>query len=105
MSYALARSAFHMNKRSAPRRLVEIAARLCDASARFDVDVTDLSALGFRAESSFILRPGSRVWLMLPDFPGMEAVVAWRDRYQYGCAFTRPLHQTSVDHLAARDRT
>ena len=105
MTYLLARSAvrngFNMEKRRARRWPVEVGAWLSDQAARFDVDVTDLSLSGFRAESSVALRLGAPVWLTLPGLAALEASVAWRDRYRYGCAFTLPLSAALIDRIVA----
>ena len=68
---------------------------------RFEIDVTDLSEAGFRAATSFTLWPGTVVWLTLPGMTPLEAVVAWRDKLSYGCAFARPLHPAVFDHIVA----
>ena len=69
--------------RSALRRAVKMRAHLRDrGQTRFEIDVVDLSESGFRAETSFTLWPGTVVWLTLPGLAPLEAVVAWRDRFQ-----------------------
>ncbi|WP_394648446.1 pilus assembly protein PilZ [uncultured Sphingomonas sp.] len=68
---------------------------------RFEIDVVDLSSEGFRAETSFTLWPGTIVWLTLPGLAPLEAVIAWRDRFKYGCAFSKPLHPAVFEHIAA----
>ena len=70
-------------------------------TTKFLIDVVDLSVTGFRAETSFTLWPGTTVWLKMPDLEGLEAVVAWRDKFRYGCAFTKPLHAAVFDHIVA----
>ena len=84
------------------RKAVTMRAHLRDrGQTRFEIDVTDLSLMGFRAETSFTLWPGTIVWLTLPGLAGLEAVVAWRDKTQYGCAFAKPLHPAVFDHIIA----
>ena len=39
--------------------------------------------------------------LTLPGLAALEAVVAWRDRYKYGCAFAKPLHPAVFEHIVA----
>ena len=68
---------------------------------RFEIDVVDLSPEGFRAETSFTLWPGTIVWLTLPGLAPLEAVIAWRDRFKYGCAFSKPLHPAVFEHIVA----
>ena len=88
------------------RKAVKMRARLRDrGQTKFEVDVLDLSATGFRAETSFTLWPGTIVWLTLPGLGSLEAVVAWRDKLLYGCSFAKPLHPAVFDHvLAATNR-
>ena len=86
--------------RQALRKPVKMRAHLRDRGAtRFEIDVVDLSRTGFRAETSFTLWPGTTVWLTLPGLAGLEAVVAWRDKAAYGCAFAKPLHAAVFDHI------
>lgn len=88
--------------RHALRRSVKMRAHLRDrGQTKFEIEVTDLSQSGFRAETSFTLWPGTVVWLTLPGMAALEAVVAWRDKYKYGCAFAKPLHSAVFDHIVA----
>ncbi|MFS0772912.1 PilZ domain-containing protein [Sphingomonas sp. 1P08PE] len=90
------------DRRDTARRPVRMHAHLRDrGQTRFDLDVTDLSSTGFKAATSFTLYPGTIVWLTLPGLAPIEAVVAWRDRYHYGCAFARPLHPAVHEHMLA----
>ena len=66
-----------------------------------EIDVVDLSPEGFRAETSFTLWPGTIVWLTLPGLAPLEAVIAWRDRFKYGCAFSKPLRPAVFEHIVA----
>lgn len=66
---------------------------------RFDIKVRDLSITGFRFETSFNLHAGTRIWLIIPGFQGLEAVIAWREAFIYGCSFAVPLHPAVRDHL------
>lgn len=84
------------------RKAVKMRAHLRDrGTTRFEIDVVDLSTTGFRAQTSFTLWPGQTVWLTLPGLAGLEAMVAWRDKYRYGCAFAKPLHPAVFDHIVA----
>ncbi|WP_174279116.1 pilus assembly protein PilZ [Sphingomonas bacterium] len=86
--------------RRALRRAVKMRAHLRDrGQTRFEIDVVDLSRAGFRAETSFTLWPGTTVWLTLPGLAALEAMVAWRDKFRYGCAFGKPLHPAVFDHI------
>ena len=88
--------------RRALRKSVMMRAHLRDrGQTRFEIEVTDLSLSGFRAETGFTLWPGTVVWLTLPGLAGLEAVVAWRDKFKYGCAFAKPLHPAVFDHIVA----
>ncbi len=88
--------------RRALRKSVRMRAHLRDrGQTRFEIEVTDLSMSGFRAETSFTLWPGTVVWLTLPGLAALEAVVAWRDKFKYGCAFAKPLHPAVFDHIVA----
>ncbi|WP_298092471.1 pilus assembly protein PilZ [uncultured Sphingomonas sp.] len=86
--------------RQSLRRKVKMRAHLRDkGQTRFEIDVVDLSQQGFRAETSFTLWPGTVVWLTLPGLAPLEAVVAWRDKFKYGCAFAKPLHPAVFEHI------
>jgi hypothetical protein len=66
---------------------------------KFEIKVIDLSVTGFRCETSFTLNQGTRVWLSIPGLAGLEAKVAWRDGFRYGCAFIGQLHPAVLDHI------
>ncbi|UVO55027.1 PilZ domain-containing protein [Sphingomonas sp. SUN039] len=67
-----------------------------------DVDVHDLSLTGFRTDCIFKVAVGARVYLTLPSFSAMEAIVAWRDNSGFGCKFVQPLHSAVFDMIARR---
>lgn len=91
--------------RSTLRRSVKMRAHLRDrGQTRFEIEVIDLSQSGFRAQTSFTLWPGTVVWLTLPGMAPLEAVVAWRDKANYGCAFAKPLHGAVFDHIVGLGR-
>ena len=91
--------------RRALRRSVKMRAHLRDrGQTRFEIEVVDLSQAGFRAHTSFTLWPGTVVWLTLPGMAPLEAVVAWRDKATYGCAFARPLHSAVFEHIVGLGR-
>ncbi|RIA44454.1 PilZ domain-containing protein [Hephaestia caeni] len=90
------------DNRRALRKPVRLKAQLRDrGTAKFDIDVIDLSTTGFRAETSFTLWEGHIVWLTLPGLASLEATVAWRDGLLYGCAFARPLHPAVFNHIVS----
>jgi hypothetical protein len=105
MTHAVPVPSANEDNRIALRKPVRLRAYLRDrGTSRFEIDVVDLSRTGFRAETSFTLWPGTTVWLTLPGFGAQEAVVAWRDKVHYGCAFLRPLHPAVFDHVVALSR-
>jgi hypothetical protein len=67
---------------------------------KFDVWISDLSAAGFRCESSSWLKPDTIVWLTIPGFAPIESVVVWRNGHISGCRFTTPLHVAVLEHVA-----
>jgi hypothetical protein len=71
-------------------------------TTKFQVKVIDLSVTGFRCETSFTLYPGTRVWLTIPGFGGLEAAVAWRNKYLYGFAFDQALHPAVFQHIQSK---
>jgi PilZ domain len=89
--------------RRADRLGVTINASLREhGTTKFEVKVIDLSITGFRCETSFTLNPGTRVWLTIPGFGGLEARVAWRDKFLYGFAFEQTLHPAVLNHISSR---
>lgn len=84
---------------------VRMKARLREPqSTRFDVDVIDLSVTGCRLETSAVLKPGSRIFITVPGIAPLEATVAWKEHFRYGCAFSQPLHNAVLDHIAKKHR-
>lgn len=91
------------NGRAAERKAVVIPAHLREfGGSRMDVDIHDMSLTGFRTDCVFNVPVGARVYLTLPSFSAMEAVVAWRDKRGFGCKFTQPLHPAVFDMIARR---
>ncbi len=91
----------NLEGRRADRLDVVIKAGLREhGTTKFEVKVIDLSVTGFRCETSFTLHPGTRVWLTIPGFGGLEAVVAWREKYLYGFSFINPLHPAVFQHIS-----
>ncbi len=87
----------------AERKAVGIAAHLREfGGTRMDIEVHDLSRTGFRTACIFNVPVGARVYLTLPSFSAMEAVVAWRDKTGFGCKFLQPLHPAVFDMIAKR---
>jgi hypothetical protein len=94
------------DNRRAMRLDVRLAAGLREpgSSQRFDVNVIDLSIVGFRCETSFNLKPGSAAFVTIPGLGSLECTVAWRRGFVYGCGFDRPLHNAVFDHIVAQYR-
>ena len=89
--------------RAAERRRINLRALVREAgSSRIDIDLVDLSATGFRFQSYYGFAVGSRVFLTIPSFGPLEAVVAWRGGNEFGCRFLAPLHAAVFDTIAAR---
>ncbi len=92
--------------RGAERRPVGIRAQLRESgSTRLDVLVLDLSISGFRVESIYGIAVGARVFLTIPTFAPLEALVVWRRQTGYGCWFVHPLHPAVFDTICARHPT
>jgi hypothetical protein len=101
LSSNLRSSARNRDARRAMRLDVAFDAGLREpGSSKFQIRVTDLSVTGFRCETSFTLRMGSPVWLTIPGLSAIEAVVAWKEHFLYGCSFKNPLHIAVFDHIA-----
>jgi hypothetical protein len=89
--------------RAAERRPVGIAGHIREVGgSRLDVEVHDLSRTGFRVACIYNVPAGARIFLTIPTFAAMEAVVAWRDRNGFGCRFEHPLHPAVFDMIVAR---
>ena len=99
-------AALRRDNRMALRLDVRLSAGLREpgSTQRFEVDVVDLSVVGFRCETGFTLHPGNCVYLTIPSLGPLEATVMRRDGVLYGCAFDRPLHTAVFDHIAAKYR-
>ncbi len=98
--------ALQRDQRRATRLDVRLHAGLREAhsSQKFEIDVIDLSITGFRCETSFTLNPGQRVYVTIPTLGPLEATVMRRNKFDYGCAFERPLHAAVFDHIVQRHR-
>ena len=74
------------------------------SSQKFEVEVIDLSMTGFRFETSFTIRPGSKVFVTIPGMSTLDATVAWARGYIYGAQFDQPLYAGVFDMIAARHK-
>lgn len=91
--------------RRAERLGVQMKAALrASGSAKFNVDVIDMSVVGFRFDTVSHLNIGDRVWLTVPGMAGLESAVVWRNRHHYGCEFVSPLHVAVLDHIVRQFR-
>jgi PilZ domain len=92
-----------VNNRRDLRSPVEIIAELfVSESVRFKVAVHDLSSSGFRIETANHIPLGRLVYLTIPGLQSLQAQVAWNDRENYGCTFSKPLHSATCTHLSMR---
>lgn len=86
--------------RRAERLDVQMKAALrASGAAKFDIDVLDISVVGFRFDAVSKLNTGNRVWLTIPGMGGLESIIVWRDNFHYGSAFVTPLHAAVFDHI------
>lgn len=86
--------------RRAERLDVKMKAALRAAgAAKFEIDVHDISIVGYRFNSVSKLNVGDRVWLTIPGMGGLESTVVWRENYLFGCEFMSPLHMAVFDHV------
>lgn len=91
--------------RRAERLDVQMKAALrASGSIKFDVDVIDMSVVGFRFDTASNLNIGDRVWLTVPGMAGLESAVVWRHRHHYGCEFASPIHTAVLDHIVRQFR-
>ena len=74
------------------------------SAQKFEVDVIDLSMTGFRFETSFTIRPGSKVFVTIPGMSTLEATVAWARGYVYGAEFNHSLYPAVFDLIALRHK-
>ncbi|HEV7233099.1 MAG TPA: PilZ domain-containing protein [Sphingorhabdus sp.] len=90
----------HFNSRSFERGAVTIPAEIREIGAgKQSVSVIDLSQSGFRMRCIFLIGEGRTVFLTIPGFQSLEAIVAWHHDEYYGCRFVRPLHEAIYDHI------
>ena len=73
---------------------------LVSRGARFKVSVLDISASGFRLQTANNIPIGRIVYLTIPGFQPLQAKVTWNRQDQYGCEFSRDLHDSVFAHLA-----
>lgn len=89
--------------RRANRRALTLRADLRESgSARYPVDVLDLSETGFSCESWDAIGLGKSVFLQIESFAPFPARVVWRDGNLHGFQFVRSLYPAVVDTIAQR---
>ncbi len=67
-----------------------------------EVNVEDLSITGFRVDSIYRIGVGVTVFLSIPTFSALEAIVVWTAKSGYGCKFIQPLHPAVFDMISRR---
>lgn len=91
------------NGRKSSRNLVRMVADLrLSVGQKFKVSVLDLSTTGFRIETGNYIELRSRVFLGIPDFQALPAVIAWNKGTLYGGEFVNPLHPSIFEHIAQK---
>lgn len=88
------------NARARERGSVAIAVEIRTAGGiRTKARILDLSETGFRMDCMTDL-PGDRsLFLTIPTFAQLEARIAWRTEWTYGCRFEKPLHTAIYEHI------
>lgn len=91
------------NRRAKDRAIVAIEADLRRSGrVSFKIMVTDLSRTGCRAETLSKLYVHDRIWVTLPGFTPIEAVIRWVKPTEFGAQWSAPLHESIFDHIRKR---
>lgn len=89
-----------MEQRRAPRDKVKCHASFRETgSGAFEVELSDISPLGFCMVTFGRPAIGTHIWVKLPGLRSLEAVVRRSDGNVHGCEFILPLHRAVADHL------
>jgi hypothetical protein len=89
-----------MEKRRSAREKVKGRASFRETgSGAFEVELSDISPLGFRMVTFGRPTIGTHIWVKLPGLRSLEAVVRHGDGNMHGCEFVQPLHPAVSDHL------
>lgn len=89
-----------MEQRRVQRDKVKCSARFRETGgSAFEVELADISPLGFRMISFARPSQGTHIWVKLPGLGSLEAVVRHSDGNAHGCEFVQPLHPAVSDHL------
>ena len=90
-------SADDSDRRAAPRRAVEVEARLRElGTTGTEARVLNISETGFMAETDGDFEVGARVWLMVPGRERANAVVRWSAAGRIGAEFAEPLDRAAL---------
>jgi hypothetical protein len=86
--------------RKSRRAPIQARARFREVGSNpYEVEITDLSATGFRMQSYARPRVGTRIWVTLPGLQPLEAVVRRSEGNYHGCEFIHPLHPSVAEHM------
>lgn len=91
--------------RRADRRIVNLAASLREPGAIVaDVEVHNLSAEGFLAETKMPVEVGAIFWLKLAGLEAQKSMVVWVKDEKAGFQFDTPLHRGTLEQLVVNDK-
>jgi hypothetical protein len=65
----------------------------------FRTRIRDMSPTGCRCETLSRTQAGDRIWLTLPGFAAMEAVIRWSTPTSFGCEWRLPIHPSVFEHI------
>ncbi len=92
-----------VERRQAERHAIALAGTLrASGGRRVNVEIRDISQIGFRCEYASTLQIGELMWLKFADLESIEVTVERREGYNYGLTFVRPLHVSTLDNLVSR---
>lgn len=90
-------SADDSDRRAAPRRPVEVGARLRElGTTGTEARILNISETGFMAETDGDFEVGARVWLMVPGRERANAVIRWSATGKIGAEFAEPLDPAAL---------
>lgn len=90
----------HVDARARERGEVAISASIrVQGGFRITARVIDLSETGFRMECLTDIPDDRVIFLTMPSFSQLEARIAWRTEWTYGCEFAQPLHTSVYGHI------
>lgn len=92
-----------MARRRIDRTPVSISAALRkNGSPPFTATVCDLSRTGCRAESLALVYISDHVWVTIPGFRPIEAIIRWSTGRALGCEWALTMHDAVYDYLRMR---